>query len=129
MPNWSRPPSRRTVAAWWCSISSAFNRRSGPRHGGGAHQLLRPLVRAPLGASPRGEGPALRRARRGADGAVNQWWEELVVSRGLHAIAAPFVVAPPSGVRVRTRLMASPEDAAVLGALGCHLASLAGTDL
>ena len=30
---------------------------------------------------------------------------------------------------MRTRLMASPEDAAVLGALGRHLASLAGTDL
>ena len=49
------------------------------------------------------------------------------MSGGLRAIAAPFVVAPPSGVRVRTRLMASPEDAAVLGALGRYLASLAGT--
>ena len=36
---------------------------------------------------------------------------------------------PAIRVRVRTRLMASPEDAAVLGALGRHLASLAGTDL
>ena len=43
--------------------------------------------------------------------------------------AAPFVVAPPVGVRVRTRLMVDDADAEVLVALGEHLASLAGADL
>src|SRR5690242_16118106 len=51
------------------------------------------------------------------------------VSRALREIAAPFVAAAPAGARVRTRLRVSPEDAAVLTAVGCHLGSLAGRDL
>ena len=48
---------------------------------------------------------------------------------GLREIAAPFVVAAPSGARVRTRLRVSAADAAVLRAVGRHLASLASADL
>jgi hypothetical protein len=51
------------------------------------------------------------------------------VSRALREIAAPFVASVPAGARVRTRLRVSPEDAAVLTAVGCHLGSLAGRDL
>jgi hypothetical protein len=51
------------------------------------------------------------------------------VSRALREIAAPFVAAAPPGARVRTRLRVSPEDAAVLTAVGRHLGSLAGRDL
>jgi len=51
------------------------------------------------------------------------------VSRRLRPIAAAFVVAAPAGVRVRTRISASPSDAVVLSALGGHLGSLAGGDL
>ena len=51
------------------------------------------------------------------------------VSRALREIAAPFVAAAPAGARVRTRLRVSPEDTAVLTAVGCHLRSLAGRDL
>jgi IS605 OrfB family transposase len=47
----------------------------------------------------------------------------------LRPIAPPFVVAAAKGARVRTRLHVSPEDVAVLVALGTHLGSLAGTDL
>jgi hypothetical protein len=45
------------------------------------------------------------------------------------AIADPFVVAAPAGVRVRTRLVAGEADAAVLRSVGEHLGSLAGGDL
>jgi hypothetical protein len=51
------------------------------------------------------------------------------VSRALREIAAPFVAAAPAGARVRTRLRVSPQDAAVLRAVGRHLGSLAGRDL
>ena len=44
-------------------------------------------------------------------------------------IAAPFVAGAPAGARVRTRLRVSPEEAAVLRAVGSHLGSLAGRDL
>src|SRR5439155_11770245 len=44
-------------------------------------------------------------------------------------IADPFVVTPPAGARIRTRLRASGDDAAVLLALGTHLGSLMGKDL
>ena len=47
----------------------------------------------------------------------------------LREIAAPFVAGAPAGARVRTRLRVSPEDAAVLRAVGLHLGSLAGGDL
>ena len=49
--------------------------------------------------------------------------------RRLRPIAAPFVVAPPAGARIRARLRVSDADAAVLVALGTHLGSLAGADL
>ncbi len=51
------------------------------------------------------------------------------MSRGLRAISPPFVVAPPSGARVRTRLKGTDADAAVLMAVGTHLGALAGKDL
>jgi hypothetical protein len=47
----------------------------------------------------------------------------------LRPIAEPFVVAPPEGARVRTRLRVSPDDEAMLVALGAHLGSLLGRDL
>lgn len=47
----------------------------------------------------------------------------------MREIAPPFVAAAPAGARVRTRLRVSPEDAAVLTAVGGHLGSLAGRDL
>ncbi|WP_345560792.1 hypothetical protein [Streptomyces plumbiresistens] len=49
--------------------------------------------------------------------------------RPYRALAAPFVVAPPSGCRIRTRLHLSSADAVVLRAVGEHLGSLAGADL
>jgi hypothetical protein len=52
-----------------------------------------------------------------------------LVSGRLREIGAPFIVAAPSGARVRTRLRVSPRDAAVLEAAGRHLGSLAGRDL
>jgi IS605 OrfB family transposase len=51
------------------------------------------------------------------------------VSVPLRPIAGPFVVAAPAGARVRTRLRVSPQDEAVLRAVGTHLGSLAGRDL
>ena len=48
---------------------------------------------------------------------------------GLREIAPPFVVAAPSGARVRTRLRVPAADAAVLRAAGRHLGSLASADL
>ena len=50
-------------------------------------------------------------------------------SRHLRPLAAPLVVAPPGGARVRTRLRVDPSDEQVLRALGEHLGSLAGGDL
>src|SRR6202035_432503 len=47
----------------------------------------------------------------------------------LREIAGPFVAGAPAGARVRTRLRVSPQDAAVLGAVGSHLGVLAGRDL
>ncbi|MDA8295323.1 MAG: hypothetical protein M0004_01830 [Actinomycetota bacterium] len=47
----------------------------------------------------------------------------------MRTIAAPFLVARPSGASVRTRLRVSPADEAVLFALGEHLATLANKDL
>jgi hypothetical protein len=51
------------------------------------------------------------------------------MSRRLRRIAEPFVVAPPAGARVRTRLRVSDADAMVLAEVGAHLGSLAGADL
>ncbi len=47
----------------------------------------------------------------------------------LAVISLPFVVAPPAGVRVRTRLRVSPEDDFVLRFVGAHLGALANKDL
>ena len=47
----------------------------------------------------------------------------------MRSIAGPFVVGPPAGARVRTRLRLSPADEAVLRAVGAHLGRLAGGDL
>ncbi|EQD28591.1 hypothetical protein B2A_14867, partial [mine drainage metagenome] len=51
------------------------------------------------------------------------------MSRHLRSFAAPLVVAPPGGARVRTRLRVDEADEQVLRALGEHLGSLAGGDL
>jgi hypothetical protein len=48
---------------------------------------------------------------------------------GLREITGPFVVAPPAGMRVRTRLRVSGADAGVLGEVGGYLGSLASGDL
>ena len=48
---------------------------------------------------------------------------------GLREIAGPFVIAPPTGTRVRTRLRVSGIDAAVLHEVGGYLGSLASADL
>ncbi len=51
------------------------------------------------------------------------------MSRRFREIASPFVVAPSTGARVRTRLHVSNEDATVLTALAAYLGSLASKDL
>ena len=51
------------------------------------------------------------------------------MSGKLRPVLAPLVVAAPAGMRVRTRLRVSEQDAAVLRAVGSHLGSLAGRDL
>ena len=47
----------------------------------------------------------------------------------LREITGPFLVAPPAGMRVRTRLRVSGADAAVLREVGGYLSSLASADL
>jgi hypothetical protein len=47
----------------------------------------------------------------------------------MRKIAVPFVVAPPSGVRVRTRLRLDVADERVLRAVGEHLGRMASADL
>ncbi len=49
--------------------------------------------------------------------------------RLMRRLAAPFVVAPPGGARIRTRLRLPPADERVLRAAGCHLGRLASADL
>ncbi|WP_444960988.1 IS200/IS605 family accessory protein TnpB-related protein [Nocardiopsis sp. M1B1] len=50
--------------------------------------------------------------------------------RRLRSIADPFLAPAPTGVSVRDRLKGlTPEDEAVLRAVGAHLGSLASTDL
>lgn len=49
--------------------------------------------------------------------------------RPFRTLVAPFVVTPPTGCRIRTRLHVSPTDTVVLRAVGEHLGSLAGADL
>src|SRR5258708_27548364 len=55
--------------------------------------------------------------------------EGSLTSKRLREIAAPFVVAGPTGARVRTRLRPDRRDVEVLAALGRYLGSLAGADL
>ena len=47
----------------------------------------------------------------------------------MRRVAAPFVVAAPTGARIRTRLRLSAADAAVVGEVGTALGRLAGRDL
>lgn len=47
----------------------------------------------------------------------------------LRSLESPFVVAPPAGARVRTRLRVTPADKNVLLTVGRHLGSLASSDL
>jgi hypothetical protein len=47
----------------------------------------------------------------------------------MRSISQPFVVAPPAGARIRTRLWPSAADETVLWAVGEHLGRLAGADL
>jgi hypothetical protein len=47
----------------------------------------------------------------------------------MRSITGPFVVAPPAGARIRTRLQLSARDEQVLGAVGAQLGQLAGQDV
>jgi hypothetical protein len=47
----------------------------------------------------------------------------------MRSITTPFVVAPPPGARVQTRLRPSPQDATVLATVGEYLGRLASRDL
>jgi IS605 OrfB family transposase len=47
----------------------------------------------------------------------------------MRRLAVPFVVAPPSGARIRTRLRLSAYDEHILRAVGAQLGRLAGQDL
>jgi hypothetical protein len=47
----------------------------------------------------------------------------------MRSIAAPFVVTPPAGTRIRARLRLDAADEAVLRAVGDQLGRLASTDL
>ncbi len=47
----------------------------------------------------------------------------------MRSLAAPFIAAPPTGARIRTRLRVDATDAQVLWLVGEHLSSLAGLDL
>ncbi|KUL25483.1 hypothetical protein ADL15_40465 [Actinoplanes awajinensis subsp. mycoplanecinus] len=47
----------------------------------------------------------------------------------MRSLAAPFVVAPPAGVRIRTRLRPTIEEAAVLTLVGTFLGGLYRADL
>jgi hypothetical protein len=47
----------------------------------------------------------------------------------MRSIDPRFVVTPPTGARIRTRLRLTASDEAVVWAVGAHLGHLAGTDL
>jgi hypothetical protein len=47
----------------------------------------------------------------------------------MRSIRPEFVMVPPAGARVRTRLRLTPADEAVVWAVGVHLGRLAGADL
>ena len=58
-----------------------LGRRSGAGHAGGAHVVLRPVVRSPFGPEPGAEGVALRGAQHGTEGVVvTGQWEHVVMS-------------------------------------------------
>src|SRR6266545_1564169 len=47
----------------------------------------------------------------------------------MRSISKPFVVIPPTGARIRTRLRPTAADQAVMWAVGEHLGHLAGADV
>jgi hypothetical protein len=49
--------------------------------------------------------------------------------RNMRSITPPFLIVPPPGARIRTRLRVDATDELVLRAVGRHLGELAGTDL
>src|SRR5207245_7152866 len=58
-----------------------------------------------------------------------RWYVRAILSRRLRLLAPPFLVEPPTGARIRTRLRVSAQDALVLWALGLSLGCLANQDL
>ena len=86
------------------------------------------LYRPAVGAEPGVEGSRVRAAehRPASSEAPDLRWCRV---SALRTIAEPFVVAPPAGARVRTRLRVPDADAAVLREAGEHLGSLASADL
>jgi hypothetical protein len=52
-----------------------------------------------------------------------------VVGRSLRRIGDPVVAAAPAGVRVRTRLHLTEDEAAALGVVGDYLGSVYRTEL
>jgi hypothetical protein len=108
-----RPQPRRR-RGWW------GGGRGRLRHDGSPSQAAAAAGR-PGGAGGGGDaaGPAGAGERRvGQGGAV-----------GAGQVAAPLVVAPPGGARIRTRLGPSAWDAAVVRAVGEQRGRLAGQDL
>src|SRR5262249_21433753 len=104
------------------------HRRLGVRHGGGADLVVRRALWMPVRAEPGVEGSWLRPAGHRAEDREASGLRRCRVS-ALRQIAEPFVVAPPAGARVRTRLRVSGLDAAVLREVGEYLGSLASADL
>src|SRR6266851_4417862 len=104
------------------------DRRPGARHGGGADLVLRQALRTPVGAEPGVEGSRLRPAGHRTQGREAADLRRRRVS-ALREVAGPFVVAPPAGARVRTRLRVPGIDAAALREVGEYLGSLASADL
>jgi hypothetical protein len=47
----------------------------------------------------------------------------------MRSIRPPFVVVPPTGAKIRTRLRLSPVDEQIVVTVGAYLAKLAGQDL
>src|SRR5229473_2575648 len=96
--------------------------------GAGADLVLRQALRTPVGAEPGVEGSRLRPAGHRTQGREAADLRRRRVS-ALREIAGPFVVAPPAGARVRTRLRVPGIDAAALCEVGEYLGSLASADL
>jgi hypothetical protein len=125
---WSPWPTRGSGGGRSCGLScdaadtglDPVNRRPGERGNPTVRQRWR------FGQQWLGRVPPSRRAPRVARGSGCGRAREL---RPFRAPAALFVVAPPSGCRIRTRLRVPPADAAVLRAAGEHLGAPAGADL